>query len=115
MSDCSAPLAWRHKSALSRAVGNARRSTLNRDLLPPTTVFYQKQGIKLLGNGAWRDALCPFHKDTRPSMRVFFETGAFRCMVCGAHGGDVLAFHMQRHSVRFIEAAKALGAWEVQR
>jgi hypothetical protein len=36
-------------------------------------------------------------------------------MVCGAHGGDVLAFHMQRHGLRFIEAAQALGAWEETR
>ena len=33
-------------------------------------------------------------------------------MTCGAKGGDVLAFHMQRHGLRFIEAARALGAWE---
>jgi hypothetical protein len=34
-------------------------------------------------------------------------------MACGARGGDVLAFHMQRYELRFIDAAKALGAWEV--
>lgn len=115
MSDRTAPQAWRHKSASSRPVGNARRFTLNRDLLPTTAVFYQKQGIKLLGTGGWRDAVCPFHKDTNPSMRVFFETGGFRCMTCGAHGGDVVAFHMQRHGVGFVAAAKALGAWEAVR
>ena len=43
---------------------------------------------------------------------MFFNTGAFRCMVCGAKGGDVLAFYMLRHGLRFIDAAKALGAWE---
>lgn len=101
----------RQKSAFRRAVGNARRLTLNRDLLPTTAVFYQKEGIDLLGAGGWRDAVCPFHKDTNPSMRVFFETGAFRCMTCGAHGGDVVAFHMLRHGVGFVAAAKALGAW----
>jgi hypothetical protein len=47
-----------------------------------------------------------------PSLRKRIETGAFYCMVCGAHGGDVLAFHMQRHGrLRFIDAARALGAW----
>lgn len=95
--------------------GNYLRFEFNRDLLPRPVDYYATEGIKLLGSGGWRDALCPFHRDTKPSMRVFFETGAFRCMVCGAHGGDVLAFHMQRHGVRFIEAAKALGAWEAQR
>ena len=95
--------------------GNYQRFAFNRDLLPRPADYYAAEGVKLLGGGSWRNALCPFHQDTRPSMRVFFKTGAFRCMVCGAHGGDVLAFHTQRHGVRFIEAAKALGAWEVQR
>jgi hypothetical protein len=46
---------------------------------------------------------------------VQLDTGGFRCMACGAHGGDVLAFHMQRYGLAFIEAAKALGAWEGER
>ncbi|HRH79463.1 MAG TPA: CHC2 zinc finger domain-containing protein [Thiobacillaceae bacterium] len=88
------------------------RFGFRRDRLPSAADYYPTQGIKLIGRGAWRDTICPFHPDTRPSLRVRIETGAFRCMVCGAHGGDVLAFHMQRHGLRFIEAAKALGAWE---
>jgi hypothetical protein len=36
-------------------------------------------------------------------------------MVCGAYGGDLLAFHMRRYGLRFIDAARALGAWEVSR
>jgi hypothetical protein len=91
--------------------GNFQKVALRRDLLPHPADFYASEGIKLLGAGGWRDALCPFHNDTKPSMRVFVETGAFRCMACGAHGGDVLAFHMLRHGLRFAEAAKALGAW----
>lgn len=93
---------------------NFQRFAFSRDHLPPPQDFYASSGVKLLGTGGWRNALCPFHNDTKPSMRVFCETGAFRCMVCGAHGGDVLAFHMQRHGLRFIEAAKALGAWKAQ-
>jgi hypothetical protein len=86
-----------------------------RDRLPNAAEYYREQGMKLLGGGAWRSAVCPFHNDTKPSLRVRFETGAFRCMVCGAHGGDVLAFHMLRYGLRFIEAARALGAWEESR
>ena len=33
-------------------------------------------------------------------------------MVCEAKGGDVIAFHMARYGLPFIEACKALGAWE---
>ncbi|TCO82994.1 CHC2-type zinc finger protein [Plasticicumulans lactativorans] len=86
-----------------------------RDRLPAPADYYRDQGLKLTGGGDWRSALCPFHGDTSPSLRVRIETGAFRCMACGAHGGDVLAFHMRRHELRFIEAAKALGAWEASR
>lgn len=86
-----------------------------RDRLPNPIEYYREQGLKLVGGGGWKSAVCPFHLDTTPSLRVRIETGAFRCMVCGAHGGDVLAFHMQRHGMRFIEAARALGAWEKSR
>ena len=91
------------------------RFAFNRDRMPQPAEFYVGQGIKLLGGGAWRSALCPFHNDKNPSLRVFLDTGAFRCMVCGAKGGDVLAFYMLRHGLRFIDAAKALGAWEPAR
>lgn len=92
---------------------NFVRLGLNRALLPSPSDYYGAEGIDLLGMGTWRSALCPFHSDTRPSMRVLVETGAFRCMTCGAKGGDVLAFHMLRHRLRFVDAAKALGAWGV--
>lgn len=83
----------------------------SRKYLPETIKYYETQGIKLKGSGAWRDAICPFHEDTKPSLRVNIEKGAYRCMVCGARGGDVLAFHMHLHSMPFITACKALGAW----
>ena len=79
--------------------------------LPSSITYYEKQGIELKGGGAWRDAICPFHKDTKPSLRINIEKGAYRCFVCGARGGDVLAFHMHKHGLGFIEAAKELGAW----
>ena len=96
---------------------DARRGRLafKRDRLPNPADYYREQGLKLIGGGTWRSAVCPFHDDTRPSLRVRLDTGGFRCMACGAHGGDVLAFHMQRYGLVFIDAAKALGAWEGER
>lgn len=85
-----------------------------RNLLPPPAKYFQSQGLKISGGGAWKNALCPFHNDTKPSLRVRLDTGGFRCMVCGAKGGDVLAFHMRRHGLRFQEAVRQLGAWEVK-
>jgi len=90
---------WNYKSGFDRA------------RLPNPAEYYATQDMKLTGKGAWRDAVCPLHNDTRPSLRIRIETGAFRCMVCGAHGGDVLAFHQQRHGLSFKQAAQQLGAW----
>lgn len=97
---------------MHNAIPARGRFDFRRDCLPNPTDYYQAQGLKLIGRGEWRNAICPFHSDTHPSLRVRIDSGAFRCMVCGAHGGDVLAFHMQRHGLRFIEAAKSLDAWE---
>ena len=83
----------------------------DRNLLPNPSKYYSEQGLKLTGDGEWRKALCPFHKETRPSLGVRLESGSFRCMACGASGGDVLAFHMLRYGMGFKEAAKSLGAW----
>ena len=60
--------------------GNFRRFVFNRRLLPKPADYYASEGIRLLGRGTWRDALCPFHLDTNPSMRVHIERGAFRCV-----------------------------------
>ena len=79
--------------------------------LPSSITYYENQGINLKGSGAWRDAICPFHNDTKPSLRVKVENGAYRCMACGARGGDVLSFHMHKHGLSFIQAAMQLGAW----
>jgi DNA primase len=91
--------------------GKNPRFGFRRDLLPSPAEYLKLQGVKLKGTGAWRDAVCLFHDDTKPSLRVRIETGAFRCMVCGAHGGDVLAFHMLITGLPFKRAAQDLGAW----
>ena len=83
----------------------------SRQAMPGAISYYESQNIILKGNGAWRDAVCPFHQDRKPSLRINVEKGAYRCMVCGARGGDVLAFHMHKHGINFVEACKQLGAW----
>ena len=79
--------------------------------LPSPASYYATEGVSLKGSGAWRDAMCPFHPDTKPSLRVRLDSGAFRCMACGAHGGDVVAFHMRLYDLNFKVAVMALGAW----
>jgi hypothetical protein len=83
-----------------------------RELLPEPRGYFEREGLHLVGCGCWRSAHCPFHDDTRPSLRVNVETGAFRCMACGAKGGDVLAYHRARHGLSFMQAARDLGAWQ---
>lgn len=88
------------------------RFHFNRKKLPAPADYYAAQGLKLTGGSEWKDAVCLFHQDTKPSLRIRLDNGAFRCMVCGAHGGDVLAFHMQKTGLAFVDACKDLGAWE---
>jgi hypothetical protein len=93
------------------ARGRFDRGRFDRDRLPDPLHYFAAEGVELAGRGAWRSGLCPLHGDSRPSLRVNVETGAWRCMACNAHGGDVLAFHQQLHGLDFAAAARALGAW----
>ena len=87
------------------------KSGFDRNLLPNPSKYYSEQGLKLTGGGEWKQALCSFHTDTKPSLRVRLDSGSFCCMACGVKGSDVLAFHMKRYGMGFKEAAKSLGAW----
>ena len=90
---------------------HSRAGHFRRELLPDAVGYFEQSGLRLMGRGRWRSAVCPFHDDHTPSLRVNMETGAFRCMACDAKGGDVLAFHRLRYGLMFKEAAQALGAW----
>jgi len=79
--------------------------------LPDAVSYYESEGLKLTSRGKWRTTECKFHGGS-DSMRINTDSGAFACMAgCGAHSGDVLAYHMAQHGLEFVEAAKALGAW----
>lgn len=83
-----------------------------RHLLPEPVSYFESQGLTLKGPGKWKSALCVFHNDRNPSLRINTETGAFACMSCGASGDDVIAFHIQFTGLDFVDAAKALGCWQ---
>ena len=94
---------------------DGKRFALDRSLLPSALEYYRDHsGMKLNGTTEWRTTLCPFHDDKNPSLRINIRNGAFKCFVCDAKGGDIIAFHMQRHSLPFIEACKSLGAGSEQ-
>ncbi len=48
-------------------------------------------GITLKGTGAQKEGLCPFHDDTKPSLKVNITKNLFNCFVCG-NGGNVIDF-----------------------
>jgi DNA primase len=83
-----------------------------RTALPRPSQYFAQQGLKLTGGGEWKNVLCPFHEDKKPSLRVRLDSGGFQCMSCGTHGGDVLEFHRLRYKLSFKTAAQQLGAWQ---
>ncbi len=86
--------------------------SFSRTRLPDALTHYRDtEGLVLKGRGKWLGAPCVFHDDSNPSMRINAETGGGCCMSCGVKFGDVVDFHMQRHGVDFVTAAKALGCW----
>jgi DNA primase len=84
----------------------------NKSKLPEPIVYYSERNFRLKGNRTWRTTVCPFHEDTKPSLAIHVEKGAFKCFSCGAKGGDVIAFHRLLHKMSFVDACKDLGEWE---
>lgn len=82
----------------------------DRSRLPEPLAYFEGEGLTLKGPGRWKTAACTFHGG-RDSMRVNIGGGAWVCMSCGEKGGDVLAFHMRRHGLEFVDACRAIGAW----
>ncbi|ANH11619.1 TPA: CHC2 zinc finger domain-containing protein [Legionella pneumophila] len=89
-----------------------KKQNFNRERLPSPSKYYKGQGLNLSGGLEWKTALCPFHEDTKPSLRVRLDEGCFCCMACGAKGGDVLAFHRKKYGLGFKDTAIELEAWE---
>jgi hypothetical protein len=87
---------------------------LYKALLPSPEIFYREQFDRVgkPNRDRWASVLCCFHPDRNPSLRVNLHSGAFKCWSCGAAGGDVIAFLMQRDGLSFPDACRQLGAWE---
>lgn len=54
--------------------------------------------LTLKKNGAGQTALCPFHKDTKPSLHITDSKGFIKCFACGG-GGDIIRFWQQYHNL----------------
>lgn len=99
--------------AKSRAALLSQRplGRFDRNRLPGPGAYYTAELGILQGRGEWRSAVCPFHDDHSPSLRVNLRTGGFKCMACTTGGRDLLSFQQQRYGQTFKAACKALGAW----
>ena len=82
----------------------------HRETLPDLASYLDAADVHLVGPGHWKTGPCHFHGGS-DSLRVNVKSGGWVCMACGAKGGDVLAYHMQRHGLGFVEAARELGAY----
>lgn len=87
--------------------------------IDPQAFYLKELGIAQFDQSHdWQDAgPCPFHEGYQPGgrFRVNLKSGAFRCRTCGAYGGDILAFLMDRDRLVFPDAlAKLAGDWGVR-
>jgi hypothetical protein len=62
--------------------------------------FYGIQYRHVFG---WQSILCPIVPETRPSCRISLD-GGFKCMSCGAEGGDAIDLIRAREQLDFTEA-----------
>ena len=74
--------------------------------LPIEQLVGQYCALKKKGNSFV--CLCPFHKDTHPSMQVSPDKGIAYCFACSS-GGDIFSFYQKIEGVDFRQALKDLG------
>ena len=87
--------------------------SLDRGSLPTPLQYLAERGL-LNGKqcGPWAAVRCPAHKqgvENHPSIRVNVADGHFRCMACGAKGGDIVALHRLITGLGFRDAVRDLG------
>lgn len=61
--------------------------------------------ISLNKKGANYEAICPFHADTHPSLKVSDSKGLYKCFVCGV-AGDAIHFVKNFKRFEYIDAIK---------
>ena len=63
--------------------------------------------IHLTYRGSNFEGICPFHDDTKPSLKVTDTKGIYKCFACGA-GGDGINFVMDFKKITFHEAVQEI-------
>jgi DNA primase catalytic core len=70
--------------------------------------LFSARGLKLIRRGANFATLCPFHKDSRPSLVINPHRQLWNCFGCSA-AGDAITFVERFDNVSFKEAVERLG------
>jgi DNA primase len=65
--------------------------------------------IPVSKKGANYESICPFHNDTKPSLKINDQKGLFKCFACDA-SGDAIKFVMDRENLEFVDAVKEISA-----
>ena len=91
----------------------AARKSLDRQSLPTPLQYLTERGLlKRKPRGEWAAIVCPAHKggaEKNPSLRVSLIDGHYKCMACGASGGDVVSLHRRITGMGFFDAVRDLG------
>ena len=91
----------------------AARKFLDHGSLPAPLRYLTERGLlKGKPRGEWAAIVCPAHKggaEKNPSLRVSLIDAHFRCMACGASGGDLIALHRLITGLGFKDAVRDLG------
>lgn len=66
--------------------------------------------LTLQKRGRYFTALCPFHRETKPSFYVSPELQIFKCFGCG-EGGDAIKFVMKMENLPYREALTRIAEW----
>jgi DNA primase len=70
----------------------------------------ERYGITLIGSGAQRRALCPFHRETDPSCSFELKRNVFHCFACGV-SGSVIDFVARMEACSLPAAAATIARW----
>lgn len=68
----------------------------------------EARGIKLRRSGKELIGLCPFHKDTHPSLNIDSGKNVWHCKGACSEGGDVIQWVMRAEGVSFTHAIELL-------
>lgn len=65
--------------------------------------------LTLTPEGSCLSALCPFHKDSGPTLKVNPGKQLYKCFACGS-GGDGIRFVMEYLNIPFVEAVERIAS-----